>query len=326
MVVDNGPILEDDRRCYEALRRDLENSEHRLETFDTVDIPGFERWIGIQFGRRLNGMRELELRIREKEIFLSRCRQARSRGLSAAAAYAWVKSEDERGAFGTDSRSESAADAPFDEGEADGPETDSEDDFFAFLSALGFPGLDGDGDPRAESEAREQRVKKLFRRIALRLHPDRSTEFEGPQRELWEKACAAYAARDEFELEIVLSRVDAMDGADPSRNGLAWYGEMIEECRFRLGFLADAIAAASRHAAWGFSERKPAALKRLARRIERELEEDEDDLRRRLDSLEWRIQDLERRLRRTEERKLKLKLRQPRAPDPRQSAFSFGAA
>jgi hypothetical protein len=325
MLVDNGPILEEDRRCYEELRRSMEALERRLETFDLEDVPAFDRWVGLHFGPKLNALRDLELKIHEKEVFLSRCRLVqRERGLSPTAAYAWVTAEAEAGVTpGDPEPSRSAGNGGFDGRDPDGAGTDSEDDFFDFLGSLGIVGVEGAS--RVETDGREQRVKKLYREIALRLHPDRSIELRGQRRDLWEKAREAYVDQDEFQLEIVLSRIEAMDGSVPSRNGLAWYGEMIEGCRFRLGVLADAISVVSEHPAWRFTRRKPASLKRLARRIGRELDEEERDFRGRLDRLEWRLEDLERRLRKSEARKVKPRPRPTAVPDPRQAAFSFSA-
>ncbi len=80
-----------------------------------------------------------------------------------------------------------------------------------------------------EKEAAE--LKKLFRELARRLHPDINPNLSDSQRHLWTQVCDAYQRGDLAKLKVLMIQVDAhVDTLDASKVGVN-YLELIERVK-----------------------------------------------------------------------------------------------
>jgi len=71
VVIDQEPLRKSAAsECSQALTQ-LEKARAEWRRFDREDRPAFERWMAATFGRLLTRIREVEAKVREKEIFIA---------------------------------------------------------------------------------------------------------------------------------------------------------------------------------------------------------------------------------------------------------------
>jgi hypothetical protein len=240
--VDNRPI----RRSYTARLRRARRAITRLETqmarYYQIDSPAFYLWYHREFGPILAHHRGLREQI-------AACESADSAGNAGNA-----------GNAGGAENAGSAENADSDEN--DGNDENDEND-------------DGRSRKRQTLSAKRE-CQRLFRRIALQLHPDRGGPLVGDRKLWWLQAQSAYETGDLVALRLILSR------CTPPRRTVAMSCaeilELIQETRDRAEALIGLRARLRRESGWRFtakSERARASLRiRLARelaRIERAL-------------------------------------------------------
>ena len=112
-------------------------------------------------------------------------------------------------------------------------------------------------------------MKKIYRRIACLLHPDRSKlKFELEAKNLWMRAQKAYADLDEFELlrleQILTGLSDSYFNLGPLEKA-----RFVEQIKDRFNQKQGEHAVMRRENAWGFSRGKD--LRRLKAEIKAEL-------------------------------------------------------
>ena len=121
-------------------------------------------------------------------------------------------------------------------------------------------------------------MKALYRTLAKRLHPDRSSVPESLRAKRWHELQEAYEQED-FEAIRRIEAVCDMDESGISVDlGLARLRELADYHRSHLGPIRRALKEAKRHLAFGFAGNGPDAIRGVvAGDIEETVEELEDE-------------------------------------------------
>jgi hypothetical protein len=123
-----------------------------------------------------------------------------------------------------------------------------------------------------EEEAKDARVKTLYRVLVRRLHPDlradASTEVSG----LWHEVQEAYAAGDVAHLEILLALIDIESNGTSAQTSVSQMRATLAELERATRALEKSLLEAEGEDAWDFAQSGPNEDLRL--RLERQLKSD----------------------------------------------------
>jgi hypothetical protein len=123
-----------------------------------------------------------------------------------------------------------------------------------------------------EEEAKDARVKTLYRVLVRKLHPDlrddASTEVSG----LWHEVQEAYAAGDVAHLEILLALIDIESNGTSAQTSVSQMRATLAELERATRALEKSLLEAEGEDAWDFAQNGPNEDLRL--RLERQLKSD----------------------------------------------------
>ncbi len=233
--VDNRPI----RRSYTARLRRARRAVTRLEAqigrYDHVDTPAFYLWYHCEFGPILAHHRGLREQITAHEF-----------QREPSTEEAGENSSSQQTQAGEDSTEDEQADQDYRRNI-----TESEDDF------------------TFETKQPHRECQRLFRRIALQLHPDRGRPLLGERKLWWLQAQSAYESGDVVALNLILSR------CAPSWRTIAMscaeIMQAIREMRNRAEALLSLRTRLRREPAWRFTAKTDQTRASLRIRLAREL-------------------------------------------------------
>jgi hypothetical protein len=134
-----------------------------------------------------------------------------------------------------------------------------------------------------EEEAKDARVKALYRVLVRRLHPDLRDDQGTSVSSLWHEVQEAYAASDVAHLEILLALVDIESNSMGAQTSIGQMRAILCEMERAARALEKSLMEAEGEDAWDFAQSGPNADLRL--RIERELKQELAGRRLRLDVL-----------------------------------------
>jgi hypothetical protein len=234
MEVDNRPI----RRSYTARLRRARRAVTRLETqiarYYEVDSPAFYLWYHREFGQILSHHRGLREQIAAREFS--------------------QRNSDTNPTDSGNPQTQSAETSPEDEPRAQ--------DYSRNAAEL-------DDASSAETKEPHRECQRLFRRIALQLHPDRGGPLLGERKLWWLQAQSAYEHGDLVDLKLILAR------CSPPRRTIAMSCaeilKMIQETRNRAEALVGLRARLRREPGWHFTAKSDQARASLRIRLAREL-------------------------------------------------------
>lgn len=242
-------------KTYKRRKKVLERIEVQLEQYNENDEPEFQKFLALRFGAEQTRLRELAEKLslvqmrREKLRFMAReegmpqgryCAYLESKVTPEVDFWAVLENEimkiqeeqlrldEEFERYCRDDNSEdedddiSFLDDEFDEDFDEDFETVEKDIKSIFNSLFGdvFP----ETEPHSPDNAKA--LKKLYRELCLRYHPDKTGEYDAKKRRLWLSIQDAYHAGDLSRLraihagieiesgntELVCSDIDAMIG------------------------------------------------------------------------------------------------------------------
>src|SRR5258708_11864797 len=237
--IDNRPI----RRSYTArlrrARRAITRMQSQIARDHEVDAPAFYLWYHREFGQILSHHRRLREQI---------------------AAHEFVERNPE-------DRTIDRTDTGFSRPKTPATEASPEYDPSAAEYPPDTPEADDDFSPETREPHRE--CQRLFRRIALQLHPDRGGPLVDGRKLWWLHAQAAYEHGDLVALRLILSR------CEPPRRTItmscAQILEMIQETRNRAEALIGLRTRLRRESALRFTAKSDPAPASLRVRPAREL-------------------------------------------------------
>jgi hypothetical protein len=123
-----------------------------------------------------------------------------------------------------------------------------------------------------EEEAKDARVKTLYRILVRRLHPDLRDDASVGVSGLWHEVQEAYAAGDVAHLEILLALIDIESNGTGAQTSVSQMRATLAELERATRALEKSLLEAAGEDAWDFAQRGPTADLRL--RVERELKSD----------------------------------------------------
>jgi hypothetical protein len=277
MVVDNEPI----RRSYlddlERARAELRKIESELERFKDVDSLSFKTWLHRTFPVEMSRIREIHEECMRLLSRLSLVQQFREHG---------VKSEGQ--AYRRAVRVETGEDPmpdfpppPIDHS-TDIPEGFREIFKDAMRGIAHEVGLDDneierevddflDGiTPGTGHTANHEECRAIYRRIALRLHPDRGGTMNEPEARIWYRAQDAYESGDLLTLRQLWAQITDSDQEGPQISCQEIINRIVET-RAQIASLNVLRDAFRREPAWNFSRLTGKKLRTRQDRMEREL-------------------------------------------------------
>jgi hypothetical protein len=121
-----------------------------------------------------------------------------------------------------------------------------------------------------EEEAKDARVKALYRILVRRLHPDLRDDSSAGVSALWHEVQEAYAASDVPHLEILLALVDIEANTMGAQTSIGQMRAILAEMERAARALEKSLLEAKGEEAWNFAQSGPDADLRL--RVGRQLE------------------------------------------------------
>jgi hypothetical protein len=126
-----------------------------------------------------------------------------------------------------------------------------------------------DEEGAEEEEAKDARVKALYRILVRRLHPDLRDDASASVSSLWHEVQEAYAAGDVAHLEILLALVDMESNSMGVQTSVGQMRAILAELERAARALEKSLLEAEGEDAWNFAQSGPGADLRL--RVERQL-------------------------------------------------------
>jgi curved DNA-binding protein CbpA len=293
ILIDNEPVRRRYRKELDQARTQLRKLEGELDRFKGDDSAAFKGWLYATFPVRLSRIRELREEAAKLVSRLNLMREFQNHGVEApGAAY-------DR-AVRVETGEDPMPDFPPRRNSRSNTESDEERELLkaAMRGLVEDMGLDGDSiedeldavldEPEEDrpSPKREgyQECQSLYRKIALRLHPDRGGTMNEPEAQIWYRAQDAYAAHDVLTLRQLWSRI-----ADQSNTFFQLScGEMVAaiiEAQAQIAALRALRDSLKREPAWNFSRLTAKQLQSRRVRVEKDLVEQEATIREQLEEL-----------------------------------------
>jgi hypothetical protein len=296
LILDNEALTQACKAQLDALRVDIQTLERRMSDHDQFDLPAFRQWESLVCADLLSRKREAQDIVQLLRTRLRLVHALRERGgyHEGEALFWFTAIESGRCAIPAEvERFWREIDQPQADEQSwhrkktwtvagDGPESAHESGGATGGREHGPSDQAGDADfddagfSDQEENARDElsddvatRVKKLYRKIVRRLHPDARGSLSGAELELWHQTQAAYHAGDVFTLEVILARCDRVGTKQLRYSELL---ELVNEARARLAMLERALVMLAECRSWRFRETTALHRQAVAQELRSELE------------------------------------------------------
>jgi len=303
-ILDRGMILLDTASIRDCYLKDLQSvrdrvlaAEDELARHESDDVPEFRRCVNLEFGARFSVMRELQQGIDWMTARLALVQKLMQHGIRPVGkAYLQALQIE-------------AGEAPYPDfppqREEIPPEAPDLEDIFDretirnFISGTGDDFLtDEEVDSLTEDVLQEAgkrdlvaECKSLYRKIVTLLHPDRAGEMTAERKNLWLRAQDAYADGDVLSLRSILDRCDA-----GTRDRYLTCSEIIDaiaQASVQLQAIEMFREREATEPSWDFCRLNEKKRKGRLRRVTKDLDDEEDNLRVQLAELQRECQSLE---------------------------------
>ena len=288
LVIDNEPIRRQVELELQTVRAAIEECEKKISRHEILDLPAFRQWMAVECADLLREQRSIE-----DKIWQLRGRLAAIQGLTrhgikhVGAAFYWFQEIEQQRAVVppyvrrawdevTVGRPQQHSHNQKSHGVEVGrfEQDDEGDDIFAEASDGPSGGASREEDSGDLSESRpgesgvSGRIKSLFRKIALMLHPDMAGSVSRQELELWYHAQRAYEQNDVVALETVLARCDRVG---TNCRTLSELREIVRQAGLRFLTLRESIAGLGKLPSWEFLLLSPFEVKKRLETVRREL-------------------------------------------------------
>jgi hypothetical protein len=313
LVIDNEPIRQGVELELQTLRAAIEECEEKIRRHEMLDLPAFRQWLAVECADLLTKRRLIEDKIWQLQGRLAAIKGLTRHGVKhVGAAFFWFREiEQERAAVppyvqraweevtvGPSQERQKAHGVEVGRFEDDDAGEGSEDGSGDIFSEAGqgpadtsreVAGDDSSAASRGESGV-SSRIKSLFRKIALMLHPDMAGSVSRQELELWYHAQRAYEQNDVVALETVLARCDRVG---TNCRTLSELREIVRQAGLRFLTLHESIAGLGKLPSWEFLLLSPFEVKERLGTVRRELEGIIDELARDAVILQRELQKIE---------------------------------
>lgn len=297
-------ILLDTAKIRAGYLSDLQNVRNRvlaieddLARHESQDVPELRRYLNIEFGPRFSIMRELQQEIDWLAARLALVQKLMQHGVRPVGKAYLQAIQIETGEATYPDFPPQRDEPPLEVSEPENrfdretiknfiSETGNEFMTDEEVEALTEDVLEAAGKRDLVAEC-----KSLYRKIVSLLHPDRAGEMTSERKDLWLRAQAAYADGDVLSLRSILDRCGA-----GTRDQYLICSEIIEaiaEAAVQLQAIEMFREREAKEASWDFCRLSEKRRKSRLRRVTKDLDEEEDDLRIQVAELQRECKSLE---------------------------------
>lgn len=304
---------------YKRRKKVLERLEEQLQRYEESDEPEYRKYLARTFGAEQTLLRELTEQIHlcqnryEKIRFLAHeshmskeryCFTLRSQLTTEQNFWELLEMElqrflesgrktreEEKREYEESVRKLRSAVFGIDEDEdIETNETSEDDDDFEKIFSKLFENLLGedDGTPDRESEAGD--LKKLYRELCLRYHPDRIGTHDAKTQRLWNEIQDAYMNHDLEGLRAIHSGIELESGK--TELSCSEIDEMIFDLEWSIQDKRSELRAQKKTPIWGFASWTEQKRKQIAKEIKSEFDQNAQMTRLQLQHLEAELERL----------------------------------
>ena len=306
-------VLDSLAREESALSRDLALLEARLRHFEDQERSIYARWVRLEFGPALSGIEELELRLRERALFVQRIERYLAQGFRDREAL-FLALEDWAKKDAQSSREESADESPNqtkpdqaesashwdpDEIEArrrakrDAKREERRKDRQAEKVKVKISDVEVDA---SKTSKRATPLTALYRMLARRLHPDSPDVLPDPERAkgLWLEVQSAYVSGSVERLLAIAAWIGAGGSASPLHleMTLSERAERLRAMKRSCRKLELQLSLLKADPAWEFESAKGSVRRKLRSRVAREIEDQAARIQSLLNELEDYVEEI----------------------------------
>ena len=297
ILLDTAKIRAGYLKDLQSVRNRILAIEDELAQHESHDVPEFRRCVNLEFGARFSVMRELQQEIDWLTARLVLVQKLMQHGIRPVGK-AYLQ------ALRIEAGESPYPDFPPERDEIP-PETAAEpENLFDRETIRNFISEAGDELTEEEVESLTEDIleaagkrdlvsecKSLYRKIVSLLHPDRAGEMTAQRKDLWLRAQDAYADGDVLSLRSILDRCGA-----GTRDQYLTCSEVIEaiaQATMQLQAIEMFRERETNEASWNFHQLSDKKRKSRLRRVTKDLDEEENNLRIQLTELQRECQSLE---------------------------------
>jgi Plasmid pRiA4b ORF-3-like protein len=297
ILLDTAKIRAGYLKDLQSVRNRILAIEDELAQHESHDVPEFRRSLNVEFGARFSVMRELQQEIDWLTARLALVQKLMQHGIRPVGK-AYLQ------ALRIEAGESPYPDFPPERDEIP-PQTAAEpENLFDRETIRNFISEAGDELTEEEMESLTEDVlegagerdlvsecKSLYRKIVSLLHPDRAGEMTAQRKDLWLRAQDAYADGDVLSLRSILDRCGA-----GTRDQYLTCSEVIAaiaQATIQLQAIEMFRERETNEASWDFNRLNEKKRKSRLRRVTKDLDEEEDNLRIQLAELQRECQSLE---------------------------------
>jgi hypothetical protein len=297
-------ILLDTARIRAGYLKDLKSVRNRilaieddLAQHESRDVPEFRRCVNLEFGARFSVMRELHQEIDWLTARLVLVQKLMQHGIRPVGRAYLEALRIEAGEAPYPDFPPEREEVPTEAAEPENLfDRESIRDFIsetaeASLTEEEVESLTEDVMEAAGKRDLVSECKSLYRKIVSMLHPDRAGEMTAQRKDLWLRAQDAYADGDVLSLRSILDRCGA-----GTRDQYLTCSEVIEaiaQATIQLQAIEMFRERETNEPSWDFNRLNEKKRKSRLRRVTKDLDEEEDNLRIQLAELQRECQSLE---------------------------------
>ncbi|HCE45437.1 MAG TPA: hypothetical protein DET40_18005 [Lentisphaeria bacterium] len=324
--LDTGRIKDAFRRkCHEA-RKDFENNQKTLDFYEKQERPAFASWLRLNMGAEMAEFKRFQEDISRKNLIL---KELEYRGavmpnadrvelhvqlvleLDSGVKNPFTHMEDDFSGRGADGQDGGGFDEDFDDMDDEDEIFGDEDILEDFVDELEdvdedefmrdpfgtfremfdrVSGRHGGKTASARVNARENRLKEIYRVICKKLHPDTGADFNDKNSGLWHEAQEAYEYKDIERLEAILAICELESGNPETAVTCSQMMEIVSHYREGVESIRNIIYCERRSGEdWGFLSWNEKEKKRRLEKLRKLMKKDLDSCRRSLEQVEARI-------------------------------------
>jgi hypothetical protein len=299
VLIDGEPVRKAYRQQLNGLREELKEIENELERYNGEDSQAFKQWLHATFGVQLSRIQESQEQVWKLLNRLSMAQQLMVFGnMTSKAAYQRalrIESGEEEMPDFSPPPSSPHDENGYDDTEPFEGETDIDEIFRDMMRDMARDmGIDEDGIEEGldsvmnERSTAHREVQKecqaLYRQIARSLHPDRGQAMSEAEARLWYRAQDAYAAHDALTLKQIWTQINDPEHQLLSCSDILQAMKAVELQIQSLILLRNSFTETPH---WNFSRLTPKKQAARARRVEKDLKKQEQEILEQLEDLKF---------------------------------------
>lgn len=291
--IDTTAVKQEYIRKWKLAQRDFAKRQREWERYCNDERPAFEQWMRHAFGARVSELRVLHEKIRERAYLIEQVEHhCRRFGKSAHRFYQELLNERQEGM--TLLETLSAKLRAIDDDESEEEKRREKEDFEDELGASFDELIDELGDilgwdqrhqsHREDSKQQQLKLRDLYRKLCLRLHPDTGGQFTAETERLWHQVQDAYESKNLDRLEAIQAGLEIQIDPLGKHVSCSQLAAVVADLKHGVGSLRTMLRNARQEISWGFHSWSEKDRRKAEHRIDQDLNRDHytltDELRR----------------------------------------------